>query len=336
MSVKTIENKVAKFTESVKGDVSVYILEILQSLGNCKTMDAVKKQIKEFTSEVKEKVQKIADIISTSHVKLSKEKKEKKEKKLKDPNAPKKALSSYILFSADCRNFEDVKDLPPKEKLRACGKMWRELSEKEKKKYVKKSAELKEEYMEKMKEYERPSDEELAELDTNKRKRKSKSESESKEKKPVTAYILFAKAMRKKLEEEGKLPKNAVSFIADLWKQAKANKQDVIYNEQAAALKGESTPRVPSAKDRESKKAKNEEKKEEKKETKKEKEAREKKEKESKKEESDDEEEEEEEEQEKEKSKKETKKEKEAREKKEKAKAKKESDDEEENESEEE
>ena len=330
MSVKTIENKVAKFTESVKKDVSVYILEILQSLGECKTMDAVKKQIKEFTSEVKEKVQKIADLISTSHVKLSKEKKEKKEKKLKDPNAPKKALSSYILFSADCRNFEDVKDLAPKEKLRACGKMWRELSEKEKKKYVKKSAELKEEYMEKMKEYERPSDEELAELDTNKRKRKSNSESESKEKKPVTAYILFAKAMRKKLEEEGKLPKNAVSFIADLWKQAKANKQDVIYNEQAAALKGESTPRVPSAKDRESKKAK----KEEKKETKKEKEVREKKAK-AKKEESDDEEEEEEEEED-DKTKKETKKEKEVREKKEKAKAKKESDDEEENESEEE
>jgi len=89
--------------------------------------------------------------------KSSKKSGEKKKRKKKDPNAPKRPLSSYLLFCQDHRaevksklgKDADVKDIAKK-----LGKMWSKASDEDKKKYEKKFAKAKEVYEKEKKKYE--------------------------------------------------------------------------------------------------------------------------------------------------------------------------------------
>jgi hypothetical protein len=69
--------------------------------------------------------------------------KRKKQKKVKDPNAPKKALSAYMFFAADCRPKlkSNEPSLKPTEVLKRIGEEWGKLSEDQKKPYNKKADE---------------------------------------------------------------------------------------------------------------------------------------------------------------------------------------------------
>lgn len=76
-------------------------------------------------------------------------------KKLKDKNAPKRPLSSFILFGNQMRkNNNEIKNLPIQEQASAIGKMWRDASEATKEEFNKKAVQLKEEYVRKRKAYE--------------------------------------------------------------------------------------------------------------------------------------------------------------------------------------
>ncbi|GIL65240.1 hypothetical protein Vafri_19053 [Volvox africanus] len=72
----------------------------------------------------------------------------KKEKKIKDPNAPKKPLGAYMWFCKDVR--ESVKKENPGLSVTEIGKrlgeLWKEVSEEDKKKYLKQAEEDKERY----------------------------------------------------------------------------------------------------------------------------------------------------------------------------------------------
>jgi hypothetical protein len=83
----------------------------------------------------------MSDIIAISP---SKEKKEKKEKK----DGPKRGKSSYIYFCLDYRNKikEEHSDMNAKDITRELGKLWREISDKEKDKYIKLADKDKERY----------------------------------------------------------------------------------------------------------------------------------------------------------------------------------------------
>merc|ERR1712194_651333 len=73
-------------------------------------------------------------------IQARKVKKEKKGKKVKDPNAPKRAPSAYLLWMKDSR-AEIVKSLPkgaaPTEVMTAVGAQWKKLTAKAKAPYVK-------------------------------------------------------------------------------------------------------------------------------------------------------------------------------------------------------
>ena len=74
-----------------------------------------------------------------------------------DKNKPKKALSSYIFFSLDKRKeiVEKNPNINGKEVLSKVGKIWNEMKDSEKAKYVKKAEEDKKRYAREMEEYEK-------------------------------------------------------------------------------------------------------------------------------------------------------------------------------------
>eukprot|EP00035_Acanthoeca_spectabilis_P035146 m.32728 g.32728 ORF g.32728 m.32728 type:complete len:109 (-) comp7083_c0_seq1:2341-2667(-) len=92
----------------------------------------------------------------------------KKTTKKKDPNAPKRSMSSYMYWLAD--NRETLKESSPGIKntdlLKLAGEEWKKLKASEKKKYEEIAAEKKEEYLKAKAAYEAkaaPADDEEAE-----------------------------------------------------------------------------------------------------------------------------------------------------------------------------
>jgi hypothetical protein len=73
---------------------------------------------------------------------LLQDEKPKKVKKVKDPNAPKRNLTSYFCFLREQRPLvvNDNPDLAAKDVVKELAKMWKELDEEEKNKYVKLAA----------------------------------------------------------------------------------------------------------------------------------------------------------------------------------------------------
>ena len=90
--------------------------------------------------------------------KLEKKKEEKKaKKKAKDPNAPKKPSSSFMLFSQDYRSKldEEAKKVPMLEMAKILGQKWKEIGQEEKDVFVKMANEAKTKYQEQMEAYQR-------------------------------------------------------------------------------------------------------------------------------------------------------------------------------------
>jgi hypothetical protein len=162
--------------------------------------------------------------------------------RLVDPEAPKKPLSGFFIYKAE--KMEKFKKANPGMKIteisKALGAQWRELSDEKKAKYVEKTKEAKEEYKEAMKDYTRPSDEELLKLSVNQKKRRSKGEGSAKKKKrdPAapkaagSAYQFFASEMRKTIkEEEPKFAEKGMGIklmkeIARRWNEDYTTEQD--------------------------------------------------------------------------------------------------------------
>ncbi|KAI8611512.1 high mobility group box domain-containing protein, partial [Chytriomyces sp. MP71] len=82
-------------------------------------------------------------------------KKEKQTRKKKDPNAPKRYPSGFQLFMTEITDKERAKNPAHKVPLQMekAAEAWKTMSEKEKKKYLDKSAALKTEYEAQMAEY---------------------------------------------------------------------------------------------------------------------------------------------------------------------------------------
>lgn len=119
-----------------------------------------------------------------------------KSKKKKDPNAPKRPSSSYILFCGEKR--DDVKKANPKmsatEITSRLGEMWKSVSEKERKRFEEASAKDKVRYEKEMENYTPPADSESSGDEKPKRGR-AKKEREG-PKRPLTAYMYFCKENR--------------------------------------------------------------------------------------------------------------------------------------------
>jgi len=198
-------------------------------------------QAEEFQKNLKDAVTEV----------VAKIKAPKGEKKLKDPDAPKKPLSGFLLFNKDKRPIvkKELPDLAPKEVMAELGKRWRDLSAKKKKPYMEASEKLKEEYKRLKEDYVRPSDEKLAELDVNKPKTRAKKGTKAKgapkkkrdpnmPKGKKSAYLFYQSAVRKDVkaefaDEDGKADASEVrKEIAKRWK-ALSKEDKVEYEENA-------------------------------------------------------------------------------------------------------
>lgn len=115
------------------------------------------------------------------------------------------------------------------------GRMWKELSDKHKKKYVKMADRAKDEYKTAIADYERPSDEELAALPENQRrvKRASKESKPRKTKdpnapkRPTSAFLYFSKDMRATIKEENPEldGKDVQKEVGRVWKEDYADEK---------------------------------------------------------------------------------------------------------------
>lgn len=229
-------------------------------------------------SELEEKVKKVKS------EKKKTEKKEKKEKKLKDPSAPKRAKTAYVLFCADERpkiKAENNAKLTPQETLSELGKRWKALSAKGRAPYIKISEGEKKEYKDQMSEYVKPSDEELSDLEVNKKKPRKGSKKNDDGTKKVgfkNCFICFTSKVRSafKLEHPEIPAVDITKMLGAKWSKMTAEEKEPYVQESLLdkeRVKSETDSRVPSVKsvkdkkDKE-KKSKKEEKKEEKEEKK--------------------------------------------------------------------
>jgi hypothetical protein len=154
--------------------------------------------------------------------------KDKKKSKVKS-NSPKRARSAYIFFCKDNREEVSSSGVKNTDILKKLGKMWKELDEKKKKKYVKMADQDKERYEEEMKLYVP----EEGDVDDKKKKKIGTKRSPS-------AYMLFCKDNREKVKTENSEMKfgDISKTLGQMWKEL-SDKKKKKYVNKASDLKNE-------------------------------------------------------------------------------------------------
>jgi hypothetical protein len=233
-NIMNIEDKNVKSSTTTKlvVNISALLCSLIEQVPNKKGKISVDGLLEFFkSSETQEQLTKI--------IKENLPKRPKGEKKLKDPNAPKRPLSSYFFFSNERREKTKKALLAEKPEAKvtdvakALGAAWKDLSPKKKEKYEAMAKEAKEKYTEQMKDYERPSDEELADLDCNKKRQRGKSTTgKAKNKDPnrpkkQSGYILFCSEKRPEVKDKHPEMKSTevTTEIARMWKELSEKKK---------------------------------------------------------------------------------------------------------------
>lgn len=166
-----------------------------------------------------------------------------KAKKARDPNEPKKAQSSFFLWSA--ANREAVRAANPGISVTELGKLlgqkWKEVSDEEKETWKAKAQEGLEEYKQKKRDYDAAkaqhsgSDSE-GDDDAGKKKRKKKDPNEPK--RPMSAFFLWLQANRALIKEKHPdiSPTELTKRGGELWREVSAEDRKS-YEDKAAELK---------------------------------------------------------------------------------------------------
>ena len=162
------------------------------------------------------------------------EAKRSSEKKIKDPNAPKKGKNSYIIFCSKKREEAKAalgKDAKPTEVSSKLGEMWSLLKassnasdKKALKSYEDESAADKLRFEEEMKDYQPPSDDELANISQGKKKKKTSEKDPNAPKRGRSAYILFCAAKREEAKEslgDDAKGKEVMARLGQMWTELK-------------------------------------------------------------------------------------------------------------------
>ena len=198
--------------------------------------------LEQLVASFQEKQEELTTVLDPFIPVVEKEKKERKprEKKLKDENAPKRPTTGYMLYCKYART--EIKEANPGKKMteisKILGATWKELSEEDKKPYTKKASKDKKRYDREMKDYVRPSDEDLLEQKVNQKKsRKSKSSGEkSKRKKkdknapknPISSYLYFAMEKRSEVKESNPdmTATQITKELGRMWKEDFSEEED--------------------------------------------------------------------------------------------------------------
>jgi hypothetical protein len=142
--------------------------------------------------------------------------KPKKNKKVKDPNAPKRALSAWIIFTTEQRpKFKaDNPDKTPTELTTLMSQEWRNMTDEDKKKYTDLAVVDKERYMKEKEEYESNSESsESSDSESEKPKKAKKEKDPDAPKKNVNSWMHFCKETRAK----HKNVKHTVAALKVMW-----------------------------------------------------------------------------------------------------------------------
>jgi len=154
---------------------------------------------------------KILESVSEKMEEIAKTK-EKKEKK--DPDAPKAAVNSFILFCRD--NREDIKNENPEMKAteitKKLGEMWKDLDDEDKKEYQEKANEDKKRYAKEIEDYEPK--------EGFKNPKKSPKKESASPKRSLSAYIFFCNEKREEIKKKNPTMKatEIMTEMGKLWK----------------------------------------------------------------------------------------------------------------------
>lgn len=141
-------------------------------------------------------------------VKAKRTRKTKKGKKKKDPNKPKRNMSAFFLYStANRAKFkEENPELAFGDLAKLISKRFKELDEKERKKWDKKAEKDKTRYLEEMKSYVAPADSSESDEDSDdgakKKKKRKKAKDPNKPKRNMSAFFLYSCANRATIKSE--------------------------------------------------------------------------------------------------------------------------------------
>lgn len=159
-------------------------------------------------------------------------------KRLKDKNAPKRALSGFILFGNDMRaNDENIKTLPVTQQAAAIAKLWKELDESKKSEYNKKSDALKVQYQKEMEEYEKTDDYKNFQkmvLDNKTGEKQKKKRGSTK----MSGYRLFVKENKQAIENginQDDAGKRYIAKCGIMWNSLNEEQKNA-YNDRAAQI----------------------------------------------------------------------------------------------------
>merc|ERR1712039_939180 len=150
------ENR-AKITKSLGKDAGV--TDIAKEAGkqwNAMKATPKKKYVTQANNLKKKYEEDLAAFVEAGGEIQARKSKSKKEKKVKDPNAPKRAPSAYLLWLADSRakiGKSLPKDAAQTEVVKAAGLQWSKLTAKAKAPYVKKAEKASADYKKAMEEY---------------------------------------------------------------------------------------------------------------------------------------------------------------------------------------
>ena len=163
--------------------------------------------------------------------------KSSKNKKVKDPNAPKKATTSYFVFMSEVRSKvkEENPNLKTQEHSKIMGQMWRDMDSEDKKKYEELAEKDKQRYKDEMETYSSSSDStsssdsdvEVNDTEEKKEKKEKKGKKEKKEKDPnapkraTTAYFYFMADVRDKVKDEhpDEKPSERSKIMGKMWRE---------------------------------------------------------------------------------------------------------------------
>jgi len=170
-----------------------------------------------------------------------KDSKKRKTKKKKDPNAPKRASTAYLYFSAQRRKelaVEGVKASMTEQSTQLSNE-WKTKTEKEKAPFLALAEKDKKRYEDEMKKYTPPDDSESGSSSEDEKKTKKKKKKDPNEpKRPLSSYMVYVGEQRPLVKDKHPDLKQTelITKIGEMWKGLSAEKKKP-YEKKAAELK---------------------------------------------------------------------------------------------------
>jgi len=165
-----------------------------------------------------------------------------KRKKRKDPNAPKRPRSAYILYCTEMR--EDVKKThegsKPAELMQIMGQMWNQLPAHKKQEFTDKAKEDKIRYNDEMKTYTPPDDEDEDDDDGGGRRKRGRKRDPNEPKRAPSAYLIYGQKVREEVKKEHPEAKSSeiMKLIGAKW-QKLTDEEKKPFVEEASRLKSQ-------------------------------------------------------------------------------------------------